>query len=111
MTPHPSFHLAQINIARMRAALEDPIMDGFTRQIEFLNACAERSPGFVWRLQDEAGDATSIAVFDDPELLVNLTVRESVEALSDYVDSKAHGPRHSHSPGFPPDARGTASSG
>ena len=74
-------HLAQVNIARARAPLNDPIMEGFVQQLEFINACAERSPGFVWRLQTEDGDATGITVFDDPELVVNMSVWESVGAL------------------------------
>ena len=53
-------HLAQMNIARMLYPLDDPKMEGFTSQLETINALAERSPGFVWRLKDDDGDATSI---------------------------------------------------
>ena len=70
--------------------MDDPVMDGFTRQLEFINACAERSPGFVWRLQLDDGDATGIAFFGDPELLVNMSVWESVEALANYIYKSAH---------------------
>lgn len=89
MTPK-SFHLAQVNIARMRASIVDPVMEGFVAQLEFINACAERSPGFVWRLQSEAGDATGLEIFEDPTLLINMTVWESMEALYHYVYKSAH---------------------
>jgi hypothetical protein len=57
----PSYYLAQVNIARMLAPLEDPLMTGFVTRLDELNALADRSPGFVWRLQTEAGNATYIA--------------------------------------------------
>ena len=85
-----SFHLAQVNIARMRAPIEDPAMAGFVAQLEFINACAERSPGFVWRLQSEAGDATGLTIFEDPTLLINMSVWESAATLYDYVYKSAH---------------------
>ncbi len=86
----PAYHLAQINIARMLAPLDDPRMAGFVDQLEPLNALADASPGFVWRLQDEAGDATSIRVFDDDRILLNMSVWESLETLQDYVYQSTH---------------------
>lgn len=67
-------HLAQLNIARMRAPLDDPIMSGFVDQLDHINSVAEQSPGFVWRLQTETGDATAIRIFDDDHILVNMSV-------------------------------------
>lgn len=88
---HPSaFYLAQINVARMRAPLTDPLMAGFVAQLDPINALADRSPGFVWRLQDDAGDATSIRVFDDALILVNMSVWETLAALRAYVYRSAH---------------------
>ena len=84
------FHLAQSNIARMRASLDDPIMAGFVELLEPLNALADRSPGFVWRMQDEDGDATAIRVFENELILFNLSVWESVEALQDYTYRSNH---------------------
>lgn len=75
------YHIAQVNIARARAPLDDPLMRGFVEQLEALNRLAEGSPGFVWRLQTEEGDATSLRVYDDPSMMINLTVWESIEAL------------------------------
>lgn len=85
-----TFHLAQINIVCMKAPLDDPLMAGFVNQLDAINAVADQSPGFVWRLQDEAGDATSIRVFDDDRILVNMSVWESVEALRAYVYQSEH---------------------
>ena len=85
-----NYHLAQINIARMLAPIDDPIMADFVAQLPPINALGDQSPGFVWRLQSENGDATSIKVYDDDMIIINLTVWESVEALRDYVYKSAH---------------------
>ncbi len=84
------FHLAQVNIATARAALDDPSMAGFSARLEPLNALADRTPGFVWRLQSEAADALAARLFDNPRLLFNLTLWESVEALEAYVYKSNH---------------------
>lgn len=65
-------------------------MAGFVARLEPLNALADASPGFVWRLQDEAADATAIRLFDDERILFNLSVWESIEALEAYAYSGAH---------------------
>ena len=83
-------HIVQANLARMRAPLEDPLMEGFVAQLEPLNALADASPGFVWRLQTEAGDATEIDVFGDELVLFNMSVWESIEALESYVYKSRH---------------------
>lgn len=85
-----AFHLAQINIARMLAPIDDPIMAGFVAQLTPINALAEKSPGFVWRLQSEGGDATSIKVYDDDMIIINLTVWGNADALRQYVYKSAH---------------------
>lgn len=65
-------------------------MAGFVARLEEINALADRSPGFVWRLQTEHGDATAIRVFDDPTLIVNLSVWQSLAALRDFVYRSDH---------------------
>ncbi|CDF84996.1 hypothetical protein PKB_3657 [Pseudomonas knackmussii B13] len=84
------YHLAQVNIARARAPMDHPLMRGFVEQLAPINALAEASPGFVWRLQTEEGDATSIQAFDDPQIIVNLSLWDSLEALRDYVYAGPH---------------------
>jgi hypothetical protein len=87
-----SFHLAQLNLARLRAPLDDPLMADFVADLPVLNALADGSPGFVWRLRDENGDgtdATGLRPFG-PELLVNLSVWESVPVLRNYVHRSPH---------------------
>lgn len=82
--------LAQLNIARALAPIGHPLMAGFTARLDAVNALAESSPGFIWRLKTEAGDETSISAYDDELILVNLSVWESVEHLKQFVYRSAH---------------------
>ena len=84
------FHIAQVNIARMKADIADPVMAPFVTRLDEINALADRSPGFVWRLQDEEGNATYLRPYDDVNILFNLSVWQSVEQLKDYVYRTAH---------------------
>ncbi len=84
------YHLAQINIGRMRAPLESPVMADFVAQLDEINALADGSPGFVWRLQGEGNDATSLRPFDDDFIIVNMSVWESIDDLRAYVFKSAH---------------------
>lgn len=83
------YHLAQLNIARLRAPLDSPELAGFVSRLSEINALAERSPGYVWRLQDESGDATALRPFE-PDVIVNLTVWESVESLREFTYRSGH---------------------
>ena len=84
------YHLAQFNIGKMIAPLDDPRIASFVEQLEPINALADSSPGFVWRLQSEEGDATALRVFDDPDILVNMSVWESLAALREFVYRSEH---------------------
>jgi hypothetical protein len=85
------YHLAQVNIGRMRAPIGDPIMEGFRTQLDPVNALADRSPGFVWRLQTEEGNATAIRPYaDDDRMAINMSVWDSLESLRNYVYQSAH---------------------
>lgn len=83
-------HLAQFNIARIRYPLDDPRMAEFVDNVERVNGLAEKIEGFVWRLQDESGNAMGMRVYDDPRILPNLTVWENVEALERFVFRTLH---------------------
>jgi hypothetical protein len=83
-------HLAQVNVATVRAPLDSPELAGFVAQLEPINALADHSPGFVWRLQTEDGDATAIRPFQDERIMVNLSVWESLEALRTFVYASRH---------------------
>ena len=83
-------HLAQVNIATLRAPLDGPELAGFVAQLEPINALADRSPGFVWRLQTEDGDATAIRPYEDDRVMVNLSVWTSFEALRTFVYATRH---------------------
>ena len=85
----PNHELAQLNIARLAAPLESPQLKDFVDNLDRINALAEGSPGFVWRFQDYAGNATSARPFGE-EYLVNLTVWTDIESLHRYVYRSAH---------------------
>lgn len=87
---HDAFELAQLNIARPRAALDDPLMAEFMANLERINALAETSPGYVWRLQDDSGNATAIASPFGEDVIVNLTVWSSVEHLRLFTYKTQH---------------------
>ena len=86
-----TYHIAQVNIGRVRAPLDDAIMAGFVNRLDDLNALADRSPGFVWRLQTSAGNATYFRPYEnDDRILLNMSVWDSIEALRHYVYKTAH---------------------
>jgi hypothetical protein len=82
--------LAQVNIGRVKAPLEDPVMGGFVARLAEINALADRSPGFVWRLQTPEGNATALRPYDDGRILVNMSVWKSIEHLKLFVYQTAH---------------------
>jgi Domain of unknown function (DUF3291) len=85
-------HLAELNIGRLNAPMDAPETAEFKDNLDRINALAEAAPGFVWRLQTDEGNATSIKAFDDDLTILNLSVWTSVEALADYVYRTAHTP-------------------
>lgn len=85
------FQLAQVNIGRFRAPIESPIMEGFRNGLGPINAIADATPGFVWRLQTEDGDATAIRPDPGDELMaINMSVWESIDALQQFVYKSDH---------------------
>jgi hypothetical protein len=84
-----AYQLAQLNIAKMKYVVEAPEMADFVNNLERVNALAEQSPGFIWRLQTEEGDATSIRAFG-PDILVNMSIWKDVESLHNFVYRTAH---------------------
>jgi hypothetical protein len=84
------YNLAQINIARLIAPLDDPRIAGFVAQLETVNALADSAPGFVWRLKSDSGNATDVVYNDDPFVIVNMTVWESPGALKEFTYTSKH---------------------
>jgi len=82
--------LAQVNVGRLRAPMDSPLIAAFAAVLDPINALAEASPGFVWRFQTEDGNATAVRPFDDDLVLINLSVWESVEALEGFVFRSDH---------------------
>ena len=82
-------HLAQLNIAKMKFAIDAPELADFVARLEAVNALADASPGFVWRLQTDDGDATTIDYFG-PDYLVNMSVWTDVDSLHSFTYRSAH---------------------
>lgn len=85
----PQYQLAQLNIATLLEPLESPRLVDFVANLDRINELAEQSPGFVWRLKDDDGDATAIRPFGD-NIVVNMSVWEDIESLHAYAFRSAH---------------------
>ena len=83
-------HLAQYNIARLVAPLDDPRLADFVEALDRINELGDRSPGFVWRHQNPDGNSTSTRVRGDDAIIINFSVWESVESLFEYAFRSAH---------------------
>jgi heme-degrading monooxygenase HmoA len=83
-------HLAQFNIGRMLGPLDGPVMRGFVERLDEINALADGTPGFVWRLQTDEGNATYLRPYDDDRVIVNMSVWETVEEFRSFVFESRH---------------------
>jgi len=84
------YHLAQVNIARMNADIDNPVMSGFFQRLDEINTLADVSKGFVWRFKSDEGDATYLRPYEDPLILFNMSVWESLDDLKNYVYASKH---------------------
>ena len=84
-----AYQLAQLNIATLLAPLDSPQLHDFAANLERINALGEASPGFVWRLQDEAGDATAFRPFGD-DVIVNMSAWDNIDMLADFAYRSEH---------------------
>jgi hypothetical protein len=87
-----SWQLAQINVGRFVAPPGDPRVQPFMDALDRINAIADATPGFIWRLQDESGNATAIRPSPDPLFAVNMSVWADADALFAFVYRSAHTP-------------------
>jgi Domain of unknown function (DUF3291) len=85
-----SYELAQLNIGIVKGPMDAPVMAEFVANLDRINELADRTPGFVWRLQTEEGNATAIRPFPDENLLINMSVWRDLESLSEFVYRSAH---------------------
>ena len=85
-----SHHLAQVNIGRLLAPVDSPVIADFMAALDPINALADTSPGFIWRLQTTEGNATSLHSFDDELIISNMSVWASIEALRSFTYTSAH---------------------
>jgi hypothetical protein len=85
------FNIAEINIAKIKGVdINDPVMKEFVDNLDGVNAIAESSSGFVWRLKDESNNATSINPYNDEQIIINISVWESIEALENFMYKTFH---------------------
>ncbi|HEX5014767.1 MAG TPA: DUF3291 domain-containing protein [Candidatus Limnocylindrales bacterium] len=84
------FHIAQLNVGRALAPMDDPKLADFMAWLDRINALAEASPGFVWRLQGDNGNNTALKVTDDPQFIVNLSVWASIDELHAFTYRSNH---------------------
>jgi hypothetical protein len=85
-----TFHIAQVNVAQAKAGMASDLMQGFVSRLDEINTLADGADGFIWRLKEDSGSATAIRVFDDPLLLINMSVWANLDALKHYVYKSLH---------------------
>jgi hypothetical protein len=85
-----AYQLAQLNIGIIRAPMDSPTMADFANNLDRVNAIADSAPGFVWRLQTDEGNATSIRPFENENLLLNMSVWRDVDSLRKFVYTTMH---------------------
>jgi heme-degrading monooxygenase HmoA len=83
------FHLAQVNVAYALAPHDSSLMAEYTARLDEMNELADRSPGFVWRYLTDTRDPLQ-REFADPNVLFNMSVWESIDALHQYTYRTAH---------------------
>ncbi len=89
--PHPSkYHLAQVNISKAIAPLDTPPLKGFVDRLDEINDLADKHPGFVWRLIGENNNATEFTWSEDPLIIVNMSVWETIDDFHQYVYHTSH---------------------
>ena len=82
--------IGQMNFATALAPLDSPVMAEFVENLSKINSLAENSDGFIWRLMDESGNATSIDILTDPKSVLNVSVWRSVEDLYRFAFQSEH---------------------
>ena len=84
------YHLAQVNIAIAKYSYDDPRFAGFVDNLDRVYDLAESTPGFVWRHVTVNDDIEAKKAFGEPNLVFNMSVWESKEALREFVYKSDH---------------------
>jgi len=85
------YQIAEINIAKMNGVnINDPIMKEFVDNLDKVNAVAENSEGFVWRLKDESNNSTNLNPYNDEQVIINISVWENIETLENFIYKTFH---------------------
>ncbi|MBX2879651.1 MAG: DUF3291 domain-containing protein [Granulosicoccus sp.] len=80
-----NYQLAQLNIAKFRVPQDDPVNADFVNNLDRVNSIAENHPGFVWRFTGDGNDALDVQVFEDPLVIVNMSVWADIQSLVNFV--------------------------
>lgn len=83
------YQLAQLNVASFLTSRDDPSVADFVNALDEINALADTSDGFVWRLQDDGGAALDFDPYGDGTV-VNMSVWRDVQSLFAYTYKTAH---------------------
>ncbi|MEX0284819.1 MAG: DUF3291 domain-containing protein [Paracoccaceae bacterium] len=86
-------HLAELNIGRLLAPVDDPRVAEFMEALDRINGLGKRMPGFVWMMEGSGEPGTGNTennIGDDPQLVANLTVWEDVQSLETFVFNTVH---------------------
>lgn len=86
----PDYHIAELNIGRLVAPVDDPRVADFVDNLTRINQLGHQTPGFVWQLLTEDGDSTAFRIFEGDDMLINLTVWEDIESLYKFAYSSEH---------------------
>ena len=88
--PMPDWHLAEVNIARLKAPIGDPIVAPFVNALDKINSIADRMDGFVWRHIDDIGNATNTQNSSDECVIYNASIWKDVPSLEQSVWGTLH---------------------
>ena len=83
------YQIAELNVAELKAPLDSPMLKDFVDNLDRINALADSSPGFVWRLMGDGNDATALRPMGD-RIIVNFSVWRDVDSLRNYVYKSVH---------------------
>lgn len=89
----PGHHLAQLNIGRLAAPVDDPRVAEFMGALDLVNGIDKRSPGFVWMMEGSGAPGTGNTencIGDDPQFVANLTVWQDIASLEQFVWNTVH---------------------
>lgn len=84
------YHLAQVNVGRLRAPLDDPLMAGYMALRPVIDALARQSPGFIWRRGGPGSTARETDLYEDQMIIANVSVWVGLDDYLNFVYRGEH---------------------